>query len=243
VAGRLGKNLKRALAKKSYIAIISDVMTRPRTTQLSNAHTRIAGAIASIERDGFPALVSDLVRELALAGSSSLVPTLRIMQRNGFVTIGGGGTNGRDQLVKLTPKGRYAVAEGGLPVLGTIRAGPMEEAVAQPDTVLEDSELLPHQPGDFLLRVKGDSMLGDGILPGDHVLLRPNVDAKRGEIAAVLLAEDDEAGGDCEATLKRVYPEGEKVRLKASNPDYADIVVPAARVKIAGVFRGLVRHG
>lgn len=217
-------------------------MTRPRSTQLSTVQRRIAKAIASIERQGFPALVSALVRELGLSGSSSLVPTLRIMERNAFVSIGGGGGYGRDQLVKLTPKGRYAIAEGGLPVLGSIRAGLLEEAVAEPETILEDNELLPHQPGDFLLKVRGDSMIGDGILPGDHVLLRPNVQVAQGEIAAVMVGCEE---GECEATLKRFYLEGahgHKVRLKASNPAYADIVVLAEEVKIAGVFRGLIRY-
>jgi len=222
-----------------------------RSTQLSPPQLRIAEAIAAVEREGFPALVNELVHRLGLAGGSSLVPTLRIMQRNGFVTIRGGGGHGRDQFVRLTPKGRFAVAEGGLPVLGSIRAGPLEEAVAEPETVLEGDDLLPHRPGDFLLRVRGDSMIGDGILPGDYVLLRPGVEAVRGEIAAVLVGsgggkgdDEEEAGfsGECEATLKRVYVEGAQVRLRASNPRYAEIVAPAGAVKIAGVFRGLIRH-
>ena len=211
-------------------------MPRPRTTQLSPTHRTIARAIAAIERDGFPALVSELVRKLALAGSSSLAPTLRIMQRNGFVSIAGGGGCGRDRLVKLTPKGRHAVDEGGLAVLGSIRAGPLEEALAEPEAVFEDRDFLPYCPGDFLLRVRGDSMTGDGILPGDYVLLRPNVEARPGEIVAVAV------GDAWEATLKRVHVEGATVRLKAGNPNYADLIVPACEVKIAGVFRGLIRH-
>ncbi len=211
-------------------------MTRPQNQQLSVPQSRIAHAIAEIERSGFPAVISDLVSKLGLAGSSSLVPTLRIMVRNGHVSIHGGGVNGRDQLVKLTAKGRYAIAEGGLAVHGSIRAGPLEEAVAEPEDILEDADLLPHRPGDFLLRVRGDSMTGDGILPGDHVLLRPQTEAARGEIAAVMVGED------YEATLKRVYVEGQNVRLKAGNPKYADLVIPASEVKIAGVFRGLIRR-
>ena len=222
-------------------------MARPRTTHLSSTHEKIARTIFTIERTGFPALVSELVQRLGLAGSTSLVPTLKIMRRNGFVEIGGGGKTGRDQLVRLTPKGRYAIAEGGLPVLGVIRAGPLEEAIAQPEAIFEDADLLPHRPGDFLLRVHGDSMLGDGIHPGDYVLLRPHVEAAQGEIAAVLTQgeEDGQGGlyaGDYETTLKRVYREGNQVRLKASNPVYADLLLPANAVTIAGVFRGLIRH-
>ena len=210
-------------------------MARPRTTQLSSVHAKIARAIAAIERAGFPALLSELVGALKLAGASSLAPTLRIMQRNGFVDISGGG-HGRDQLVKLTPKGRFAIHEGGLAVHGSIRAGLLEEAVAEPVAIFEDRDLLPYRPGDFLLRVRGDSMIDDGILSGDYVLLRPNVRVEQGEIAAVMV------GSEYEATLKHVHVEGATVRLRAANPNYADIVVPADEVKIAGVFRGLIRH-
>jgi len=134
------------------------------------------------------------------------------------------------------------VAEGGLPVLGSIRAGLLEEAIAEPETILEDHELLPYLPGDFVLRIRGDSMVGDGILSGDLVLLRPQVEVAQGEIAAVMVGGEE---GDCEATLKRFYlegPGGRTARLKASNPAYADIVVPSSEVKIAGVFRGLIRY-
>ena len=59
------------------------------------------------------------------------------------------------------------------PLLGVITAGPLSEAVAQAGEIVEDAALLPHQADDFLLRVRGDSMIGDGILDGDLVLLRP----------------------------------------------------------------------
>ena len=108
--------------------------------------------------------------------------------------------------------------------------------MAEPETVFEDRDLLPYRPGDFLLRVRGESMTGDGILSGDYVLLRPNVRVEQGEIAAVMV------GSEYEATLKRVQVEGATVRLRAANPAYADIIVPADEVKIAGVFRGLIRH-
>lgn len=216
-------------------------MARPITTTLTPAQARIARAIAFIERSGFPAQVVDLVKDLGLAGYSSLNPTLKIMQRNGYIVIAGGGQLGRNQLIRLTPKGRHAISEGGLPVLGEIRAGPMEEAIAEPETIFDERDLLPHRPGDFLLRVRGDSMIGDGILPGDYVLLRPGVPAAQGEIAAVIT--DGEKSGAYETTLKRVYQEGETVRLKAGNPAYDEMIFPADCVKIVGVFRGLIRHG
>jgi repressor LexA len=81
-------------------------------------------------------------------------------------------------------------------------------------------------------------MIGDGILEGDKVLLRPNVQAENGEIAAVIV------GDDHEATLKRVFfdERRSKIVLRASNPRYADRQVSPRSVRIAGVFRGLIRQ-
>ncbi len=210
-------------------------MSRSSIAGLSDTHRRIARAIARFEKKSEPAFVPDLVRLLGLAGESSLAPTLRIMVRNGFLALHGGGAQGRSRLVRLTPKGRQALSLGGLPLLGSIPAGPLAEALADPETVLDERELLAFREGDFLLRVKGDSMTGDGILDGDKVLLRPEVDAHEGEIAAVLV------GDAHEATLKRIFRKGARVILRASNPKYPDLAMPAATVKIAGVFRGLIR--
>ena len=85
---------------------------------------------------------------------------------------------------------------------------------------------------------EGDSMIGDGILEGDKVLLRPNVQAQNGEIAAVIV------GDDHEATLKRIFfdEQRSKIVLRASNPRYPARQVSPRSVRIAGVFRGLIRQ-
>jgi repressor LexA len=109
--------------------------------------------------------------------------------------------------------------------------------LSQVEKILDEHELLPHRLGDFLLIVDGDSMIGDGILPGDKVLVRPNVEPVNGEIAAV------QVGDDYRATLKHVRfrPGRGKITLEASNSSYRPVVVPARDVRIAGVYRGLVR--
>jgi repressor LexA len=211
-------------------------MSRPPLNALSAAQRRIARMMARFEKQERPPFVSDLVKALGLAAESSLTPTLRVMKRNRFIEILGGGAQGRSRLVRLTARGRLALGIGGLPLLGSIPAGPLREALAEPEEIIEPHQVLPARPNDFLLRVRGDSMTGDGIFEGDLVLLRPEVAVEPGEIAAVCV------GDAHEGTLKRVFPEGAQVRLKAGNPEYADILVPASEVKVAGVFRGLIRH-
>lgn len=205
------------------------------STSISPAQRRIAEVLARFYREERPALVPDLLRELGLAAESSLTPTLKVMQREGWVEIDGGGARGRSRVVRLTARGRFVTGMRGLPLVGQIAAGYLTEALSEPEQFVEDRDLLSYQPGDFLLRVKGTSMIGDGILDGDKVLLRPQVAWHNGEIAAV------QVGDEHEATLKRVFQKGATIQLKASNPQFPDVKVKASEVTICGVFRGLIR--
>src|SRR5260370_39221913 len=112
---------------------------------LSAAQRRLIFAIAEFENRGEPAFVMDLVKALRLKGESSVVPTLRRMERKGFVKIKGGG-RGRSRILHLTQRGRFAAAFGGSPVLGTIPSGPLEEALPQTDLLLDERKLLPVKP-------------------------------------------------------------------------------------------------
>lgn len=212
-------------------------MMTAHSQKLTSAQRRIVEAIAAAEARGVPPFVPDLVQQLGLAGESSITPTLKILQRDGFLEIHGGGSQRAYRLLRLTKKAKLVLGIGGLPVLGRIAAGPLSEALAQPDDYLDAHALLPHRKGDFLLRVAGDSMIGDGIHDADLVLLRPDTEVMPGEIAAAYV------GDGFEATLKHVHFEKSGVRLRASNPAYSDILVPKQEWRgVAGVFRGLIRH-
>lgn len=212
-------------------------MSRLRTTVLSHAQRRILLELHRWVTSNGSASVSDLVSGMNLAGASSIMPTLKVMERNGFVQILGGGTQGKRRTAILTPKGNAALGIGGVPVLGSIPAGPLSEVFGNCEETIDLGQALSHQPGDFFLIVSGYSMIGDGILPGDKVLLRPNVQVQNGEIAAVHL------GKEYLATLKHVYfdPGGAEVTLRSSNGEYADVTVPGQELQVAGVFRGLIR--
>lgn len=206
-------------------------------TTLTPAQEKIVQAIARSESNGTPLFVPELVQKLGYAAESSLTPTLKILQRKGVIEIVGGGNHRAYRLIRLSKTGRAWMGVGCVPLLGSIPAGPLAEAVSDVDEYVEVDSLLKVRRGDFLLRAAGDSMIGDGILDGDLVLLRPQPDFSPGEIAAIY------AGDRYESTLKHVVPETDGVRLKASNPAYPDILIPQSEWKgIAGVFRGLVRH-
>ena len=124
-----------------------------------------------------------------------------------------------------------------LPLVGSIAAG--GPILAEEN--IEDELGVPEPLGrnaDFLLRVRGDSMINAGILDGDIVVIRRQDDARNGEIVAALMGDDESAN---EATVKRFFRDGTRVRLQPENdaldamfPDYVQILG-----KVVGVFRSL----
>jgi repressor LexA len=117
-----------------------------------------------------------------------------------------------------------------VPVVGNVAAGTPILA----DEHIEDHLLLSPEiaeEGWFGLRVRGDSMIGAGILDGDMVIVKPQQDAPDGTIVVALVGD--------EATVKRLDRQGGHVRLISENPDYAPI--EPEQVDMLGAVRGVVR--
>jgi repressor LexA len=135
----------------------------------------------------------------------------------------------------LPPRGRMKqsmTAPLTLPLLGRIAAGRPIEAVAAPETIsLAD---FTGSKDVFVLQVRGDSMQDEAILDGDYVLVEKQQTARNGEIVVALVEGTD-------ATLKRFYKEGDRIRLQPSNAAMQPIVVPAAVVSVQGRVIGVLR--
>ena len=139
----------------------------------------------------------------------------------------------------LRPRGRMkqslavaAESSMSLPLLGRIAAGRPLEAVENPETIsLAD---FTRSKEVFVLQVKGQSMQDEAILDGDYVLVEKADSARDGEIVVALVDGTD-------ATLKRWYVEGGKVRLQPSNSQMQPIIVPAASVQVQGRVIGVLR--
>jgi len=139
----------------------------------------------------------------------------------------------------LKPRGRMkqslavaAESSMSLPLLGRIAAGRPLEAVENPETIsLAD---FTRSKEVFVLQVKGQSMQDEAILDGDYVLVEKADSARDGEIVVALVDGTD-------ATLKRLYVEGGKVRLQPSNSQMQPIIVPAASVQVQGRVIGVLR--
>ena len=206
---------------------------------LTPRQTELLGVIARLVASGRTPLTAELQAAMEVSRESSLSDLLRPLERKGYVRIEGG-VRGRQRIIELTPRG-LAFSGVGAPVVGQIAAGPLRAALCETNEVVFNlSEAVGFRPGDFLLRVTGDSMIGDGILDGDRVLLRPGTALCNGEIAAVQIMEE---GEQWQTTLKHVFtaPEWDYAELRASNPNYAPLRVNSEKVNIAGVYRGLLR--
>ena len=119
-----------------------------------------------------------------------------------------------------------------LPLLGRIAAGQPLEAVENPESIsLAD---FTRSKEVYVLQVKGESMQDEHIVNGDYVLVERTNSARDGEIVVALI-------DGTEATLKRIYVEGSKVRLQPSNAAMRPIMVPAASVQVQGRVIGVLR--
>ena len=119
-----------------------------------------------------------------------------------------------------------------LPLLGRIAAGRPVEALQNPETIsLAD---FTRSKEVFVLQVKGDSMQDEAILDGDYILVERTSAVRNGEIVVALV-------DGTESTLKRIYKEGDKVRLQPSNAAMQPVIVPAAAVQVQGRVIGVLR--
>jgi repressor LexA len=193
-----------------------------------------------VDRHGYPPTVREIGEQVGLASPSTVHAHLANLERAGLLrrdptkprALELIGREKREPAPQAEPE-QLDVAR--LPLLGEIAAGgPMlaeehiEEYLAMPAST----------KGDFLLRVKGESMIDAGILDGDLVIVQRAQDARNGEIV-VALAGDDE-GAD-EATVKTFYREQGRVRLQPENASLEPIYAQHVQIlgRVVGVFREL----
>jgi len=137
----------------------------------------------------------------------------------------------------LPPKGRLkqsmSVNSGTMvPLMGRIAAGQPIEAIERPETIsLAD---FTRSKEVFALEVRGESMQDEHILDGEYVLVEKTKIAHNGDIVVALVEGTD-------ATLKRLYREGENIRLQPSNARMKPIIVPAKDVQVQGRVIGVLR--
>jgi repressor LexA len=183
---------------------------------------------------GYPPTVREIGTAVGLTSSSTVHAHLANLERLGLLRRDPAkprALNIAGRSTKAPPAQEHAGIRM-LPLLGQIAAGAPLLAEGHVEELLPVPELLTASGENFLLRVRGESMIDDGIHDGDYVVVRRQETADNGEIIAALVD-----GG--EATVKRIYREEGRIRLQPANesmsPIYADDVVVLGR--IVGVFR------
>jgi repressor LexA len=180
-------------------------------------------------RNGYPPTVREIGFGVGLASPSTVHSHLARLEAAGHIRRDP--TKPRALLVSDDAEAADAASRppaGALPLVGSVAAGVPRLA----DEQVEDWVSCPF-PGDFLLRVTGQSMRDDGILDGDMVVVKRAETARDGETVVALI--------DDEATVKRFYREDGGVRLQPANPDFAPIVSREVTVlgRVVGVLRAL----
>jgi repressor LexA len=177
---------------------------------------------------GYPPTVRDIGKAIGLTSSSTVHAHLANLEKLGVLR--------RDPtkpraIEVLVDKAKAAAATSGLPLVGQVAAG--QPVLAEEN--IEDYVAVPPiaggDDGQFVLRVKGDSMKGAGIYEGDHVIVRSQDTAENGEIV-VALVED-------EATVKRFFRESDHVRLQPENDALEPILTRDVQLlgRVVGVCR------
>lgn len=182
------------------------------------------------ETNGYPPTVRDIGKAVGLASSSTVHAHLANLEKRGLIR--------RDptkpralELLDRAVEGVKNLVSPGLPLVGQVAAGQpllaeenIEEYVATPTAA-------GGEQGEYLLRIRGDSMKNAGILDGDLVVVRPQETARDGEIIVALVGE--------EATCKRFFRESDHIRLQPENETMDPIIV--RDVSVLGRVVGLMR--
>jgi repressor LexA len=192
-----------------------------------------------VDGHGYPPTVREIGEEVGLASPSTVHAHLANLERAGLLHR----DPTKPRALELIGRERElpVAASAGpvdavrLPLVGEIAAG----APLLAEQNIQDYLTLPSSTGgDFLLRVRGDSMIEAGILDGDLVIVKTTQEARNGEIVVALAGGDESAD---EATVKTFYREDGRIRLQPENaalePIYADYVQILG--KVVGVFREL----
>jgi repressor LexA len=180
---------------------------------------------------GYPPTVRDIGKAVGLASSSTVHAHLANLEKAGLLRRDPSKPRALELLDKAAGAVKSVVAPSGLPLVGSVAAGQPILAEENIEDYVQVPEVAGGDEGEYVLRVRGESMKNAGILPGDFVVVRPQETANDGEIVVALVGE--------EATVKRFFRESDHVRLQPENETMEPIRSREVRLlgRVVGVFR------
>ena len=201
-------------------------------TDLTERQRDVLDFIASeLEHNGVAPTLREISEKFGFASTASAQKHIALLERKGFLRREKHQKRGLVLADRGSPEGN-AMLE--LPLLGLVAAGSPIESISNPEPIAVPPDLV--RSGDhFVLRVRGESMIEDGIHDGDMVVVQGASEAGDGEMVVALV--------DGEVTLKRLYRQPpDTIRLQPANAEMEPILVPAATVTVQGVVVGLLRR-
>ncbi|MBI5181077.1 MAG: repressor LexA [Nitrospirae bacterium] len=182
--------------------------------------------IKFIKKQGYPPTVREIGEHFGFLWPAAS-GHLRALERKGFIRINPLRSRG------IEVKGIKEAAGFTVPVIGKVTAGKPILAVEDIEGHMLIDKTLFKTEDAFSLKIKGDSMIGAGILDGDYVIVKPQASIESGEIAVALIGD--------EATVKRIYIKKAQIILKPENKDMKPIAYNPEGVRIIGKVIGVVR--
>jgi len=184
---------------------------------------------------GYPPTVRDIGKAVGLASSSTVHAHLANLEKIGLLRR----DPSKPRAIELLERGvgsamdsvRGMVRAEGLPLLGSVAAGQPILAEENIEEYVPVPSLAGGEEGDYLLRIRGESMKEAGILEGDYVVVHPQDTASDGDVIVALLGE--------EATVKRYFRESDHIRLQPENDTMEPI--RSKEVKVLGRVVGVMR--
>jgi len=175
-----------------------------------------------IKEKGYPPTVREICQAVGVTSSATAHKYLTILEEKGYISR----EKERSRAIKITPQTKK------VPVVGRVAAGEPLWALKDITEIIPIPEELSGSEDSFMVKVEGDSMIGDHILDGDYVMVNPQQDADNGDIVIALLNQE-------EVTVKRLYKKDNQITLQPSNPLYKPIVTKDIIIlgKVIGILR------
>lgn len=183
-----------------------------------------------VQKEGYPPSIREIGRDFEIGSLRGVTVHLDALERKGYISR----SNTPRSIKVVHPSFQANTRVTMLPLLGSIAAGaPIAAQEDVEEMIPVPSEMVRNVENPFLLRIKGDSMTGEGIMPRDLVVIKPQQTANHGDLVAALLGD--------EATVKRINFATDGVLLMPSNPAYQPIPVDREDSRIIGKVVGLIR--
>ena len=181
-----------------------------------------------LSKHGYPPTVREIGKAVGLHSSSTVHAHLSKLESLGVLRRDPSKPRALEVMVQRAKK---AVRPSGLPLVGQVAAGEPILAEENIEEYLDVPDVIGGEDGDYILRVRGESMIDAGILDGDFVVVRPAERGRDGEIVVAMIEN--------EATVKRFFREKDQIRLQPENKSMKPIRTRDARLlgRVVGVFR------